>query len=107
VAGLRAAETAADARVAAAKLRLMRHTDQASRSPAFVRASAAFVRRAPLQGLAIAFLAGMGLGLAPRSTLRRLGPLFGPLVASAFGGGGVGGPPAGVADPANEHRGAP
>lgn len=85
MADLRATEAAADARVAAAKLRLLRLAEEASRPPALVGSTAAFVRRAPWQGLAIAFFTGLALGMAPRSTLGRLGPLLGPLIASATG----------------------
>lgn len=110
MADLRATEAAADARLAAAKLRLLRLADEASRPPALVRSSAAFVRRAPWQGLAIAFLAGVALGMAPRSTLGRLGPLLGPLlgpvIASATGVGATTGRPTDAAGSADANRSA-
>jgi len=74
-----AGETA-EARVAAAKLRLMQAARDADRPPALVSASASLLRDHPWRGVAIAFAAGVVLGLAPQRTMARLGPLIGPLI---------------------------
>lgn len=84
MAPLRADEAAtrasvADARVAAAKLRLRQLARDAERPPPLVTASASLIRAHPWRGIAIALAAGIVLGLAPRRTLTRVAPLVAPL----------------------------
>lgn len=95
MAGLRADEAAAQARVAAAKLRLLQLAREAERPPAVVAASSALVRAHPWRGVAVAFVAGVALGMAPRGTLARVAPLLAPVLGmlpTSVAPRGAGGP---------------
>jgi hypothetical protein len=74
----RAAE--ADARVAAAKARLLALAEDARPGYRLVLHASRAVRERPWQGVALALLAGVALGLAPREGLRRVALLAAPAV---------------------------
>ena len=75
----------ADARVAAAKARL--RALSADTRPGYHLALQAsnLMRRRPWQGVGLALLAGVALGLAPREAVRRLAVLAPPLVGVITG----------------------
>jgi hypothetical protein len=89
----------ADARVAAAKARLLALADDARPGHRLVVDASNLVRARPWQGVGLALLVGVALGLAPRETVRRLALLAAPTVRmladvvpmAVFGAGAGGG----------------
>ena len=87
MAGLQKTAAQADARVAAAKARLLTLADDARPGYHLVVQASNLVRERPWQGVGLALLAGVALGLAPREAVRRLALLAPPVVGLLTGAG--------------------
>lgn len=79
MAGHRKTAAEADLRVAAAKARLLSLADDTRRGSRLVDQASRLVRERPWQGVGLALLAGVALGLAPREVVRRIALLASPV----------------------------
>ena len=80
MAGLQQTAAEADARVAAAKARLRALADDTRPGYHLALHASNMMRERPWQGIGLALLAGVALGLAPRQALQRVTLLAAPLV---------------------------
>ncbi len=80
MAGLQETAAQADARVAAAKARLLALADDARPGYHLAVHASNLVRERPWQGVGLALVAGVALGLAPREVVRRFALLAAPAV---------------------------
>ena len=87
MAGPRHASAQADARVAAAKARLLRLAQDVRPGYHAAFQAASLVRERPWRGVGLALLAGVVIGLAPREVFRRLVPLATPAFGMLVGVG--------------------
>ena len=85
MAGRRQAKAEADARVAGAKARLRSLASDTRPGYHLVAHASSLVRVRPWQGVGVALLAGVALGLAPRQAVGRLALLV-PAVGRLLGG---------------------
>ena len=80
MAGLQQAAEEADARVAAAKARLVALAEDTRPGYHLAVHASNLMRERPWQGIGLALIAGVALGLAPRQALQRLALLATPVV---------------------------
>lgn len=80
MAGDRQTAEVADARVAAAKARLTALADEARPGRYLLGHASSLVRARPWQGMGVALIAGLALGVAPRRAVHRLALLATPVV---------------------------
>lgn len=80
MAGDRQTEALAEERVAAAKARLTALADDARPGRYLLVEASKLMRARPWQGMAVALVAGLALGVAPRRAVHRLALLATPVV---------------------------
>lgn len=80
MAGLQQTAAEADARVAAAKARLVTLAEDLRPGYHLAVHTSNLMRERPWQGIGLALIAGVALGLAPRQALQRLALLATPVV---------------------------
>ena len=87
MAGPRHASAEADERVAAAKARLLRLSQDVRPGYHVAVQAASLVRERPWRGVGLAFVTGLVIGLAPREVFRRVAPLATPAFGLLLGTG--------------------